>query len=406
MGALYKELKDGKDKLRSEVGIDLDAVTGNINIKTMRQEFDDMSEDVVKQAASIDLLNSETEAKINLIASRYNYLEGVETGHYAELVILANDLESAIELKADRVSVQALSINLNSLVTTLDGVENQLDEAKIDISAMSRRVDANGTEIANNKASISSLSNSTQASISAVVSSVSSLGTKTAYLELKASSLESSIEAQATRINLKADTTTLNSRVTTINGEIANINADITNVRKLIADEIRALKIDTTWLNSTLANIKVGVYAPIIRAGSIMTIGGKDVATKDYVELAVSMMATKNWVTDQKYLTTLPSSIVATSISATSSLSVNSQLVATQAWVTAQITARLSSLSIPWYSVTGKPSTFPPSSHNHSFSGSSTFTWGHMHSTASGNTGGVVNYANKTISISGSTSYN
>ena len=52
-------------------------------------------------------------------------------------------------------------------------------------------------------------------------------------------------------------------------------------------------------------------------------------------------------------------------------------------------------------------STGEAGSHSHSFSDSYTLSWGHQHSYGSigdgGNTGGVLNYANKTISISGTT---
>ena len=71
LGALYKKFNDAKEILESSCGISLDAPTGNINIKTLRKEFDDMGQVQKEQAAYIDLLNNELGARISLVASQH-----------------------------------------------------------------------------------------------------------------------------------------------------------------------------------------------------------------------------------------------------------------------------------------------------------------------------------------------
>ena len=91
--------------------------------------------------------------------------------------------------------------------------------------------------------------------------------------------------------------------------------------------------------------------------------------------------------------------------------------VATQDWTNAKLNNYVSSSTLDtklkgyalsdhthsWTSITDKPSAFKPTSHTHSFSGSSTLAWGHTHVSA---TGGVKNYRAKTITISGTTGSN
>lgn len=415
LGALSKIVEDSRTIL-TEVGIDLDGVTGNVNIKSLRSELDAAGKEIAKQAATIDLNQKETEASISLVASRYTYLEGVEQGHYAELKLLANDLESAIELKADRVSVNAISVDLNALKDTVtdtnDILRNQvgivLDGSKgnVNIQALSGRVDELGNFSAQNKASIETLANNTESKITMLTSSVGSLETKTASIELKANSLESSIELKADKTTLTSKVNTINSKITNINGEITNINTEITNVKKLIAEEIDALKVDTTWLSAYMISSDVGVYAPYIRASKDMSIAGKAVATEAYVDDKFSGFATQAWVGEQGFLTGLPDYIKVPTLSASSNMYFQGWTVATQKWVKEY----LASFTLAWDSITGKPSYFPAKSHRHYFSDSYSLSWGHTHNTSSSfepgdRTSGVYNYSAKSISIEGYTGY-
>ena len=161
LGAVYKELQDTKAVLEQQVGIDLDAVTGNVNIKALRTYTDTLSGKVTENTAQIDVLANETQSSISMLVGWNTELEGVQDAHYAELTLKADELESSIALKADQVTITALEetqaahyaeltlkadelessialkadqVTITALETSIDG---KLNAIKSDISWMS-----------------------------------------------------------------------------------------------------------------------------------------------------------------------------------------------------------------------------------------------------------------------------
>lgn len=414
LGALSKIVEDTRTVL-TEVGIDLDGVTGNVNIKSLRSELDATGKELAKQAATIDLNQKETEASISLIASRYTYLEGVEQGHYAELKLLANDLESAIELKADRVSVNAMLVELNALKDTVtdtnDILRNQvgivLDGSKgnVNIQALSGRVDELGNFTATNAASIETLANDTGAKITLLTKNIGDLGTRTASIELRTSSLESEIELKADNVTITSEVNgvkntvaSVNRKITTINSEITTINSEITNVKKLIADEIDATKSDITWMTAKQLTVK-GLTADNLYSNNYVS--------SPRISMGGYLVATQHWVEEQLdgYLTSLPDYIKVPTLSATSNMYFQGWTVATQKWVKEY----LASFEVSWDNISGKPSYFPAKSHRHSFEFSKSIANGHTHKvTVNGSsytsTGVSIN-ATHSLSVSGNTGY-
>lgn len=61
----------------------------------------DNEKEILNQAARIKLINDETHAQIDLVASRVTNVEDVEAGHYASISLRVDDVESAIAMKAD-----------------------------------------------------------------------------------------------------------------------------------------------------------------------------------------------------------------------------------------------------------------------------------------------------------------
>lgn len=359
MGAIYRELKDTKKTLENEVGIDLDGVKANINIKTLKTQYDEQEKEIAQQSARIELYHTDTEAKIELTTANHKKLEDLEQGHYAELTLRSSLLESEIKLKADKVTVEAIDVNLSALTKTVSGVQDQVDEAKVTISAVSEEVGQNRQRISKNEASITTLSDSMNSSISLLANSLSGVSQRTASLEVRADNAESSI-------TLKADKTTVNSKVIELNGKISSLSADVADVKSLVATKVTADEVDSR-ISTSLSTRSLDILAGRIRCVYIgageMVIGGKSVAT--------------------------------------------------QAWVTEQITNAVAkcasaSHSHSWSSITGKPSTFTPASHSHSFSGSTTFNIGHVHYVynTKANSGGMSSNYSKTISISGRTGTN
>lgn len=206
IGGLYRQLEGDREKLRSEVGIDLDAVTGNINIKSFKQEFDDLGKTVVEQGVSINAAQTETEAQLTLQAGRWQELDERESGHYAIFEMTANELKSSIRMKADKIEFDA----------AVTSIYETIGDAEVSIASFSR------------------------------------------------------------------DITALNSKITT--------------VRQLIADEIKAVKSDITWmkgfsLDVTRVTATSGRFNSIF-ANDVYSIGGKPYALCDEVYLRTQVNET------------------------------------------------------------------------------------------------------------------
>lgn len=410
LGTLYKKYKEGVEILESSCGISLDAPSGNINIKTLRQEFDDMGTKLKEQSAYIDLLNNELGARISLVASQHQELADLEAGHYAEMTTSANDQESKIA--ANTESIRNLGGQMTESRTSITQLSNDL-QAQIALEAEHKRT--LDSQISTTKTSIQQVADDLKAQIALEASHNSDQGTKIASLEVRASNTESAITAKADKATLNSKVATINSNITNINGDITNINTEITNIRKLIADEISAIKTDTVWLDSYIAKIN------ILRAASIL-LRGNMVATEKYVDSRCSGFATQAWVEGKGYLTSIPSSLTVDSLKAKKSMSIGVEKVATQYWciVTKKYATQdwvkeqlanyaLASHSHAWSAITGKPSTFTPSSHRHSFSGSTSISTGHTHKVKIGSTYYTSQSASRysfNINISGNTGYN
>lgn len=416
LGTLYKKFNDAKEILESSCGISLDAPTGNINIKTLRKEFDDMDQVQKEQAAYIDLLNNELGARISLVASQHQELANLEAGHYAEMTVSANDQESKIA--ANTESIQNLDGQIMESRTSITQLSNDL-QAQIALEAEHKRT--LDSQISTTKTSIQQVTDDLKAQIALEASHNSDHGTKIAALEVRASNTESAITAKADKATLNSKVATINSNITTINGDITNINTEITNIKTLIANEISAIKTDTVWLDSSIAKI-TQLRAASIQVASSLFLRGKMVATEEYVNQKCSGFATQAWVEAKGYLTSIPSFLTVDSLKATSSMSIGVEKVATQYWclVTKKYATQdwvkeqlanyaLASHSHAWSSITGKPSTFTPSSHRHSFSGSTSISTGHTHDVKVGSKRYTSLGASRykfDIKISGNTGYN
>lgn len=324
LGTLYEEYNNTITVLRNTCGIDIDAPNGNINIKNLKMQCDDQGKEILNQNARIELINDDTHAQIDLVVSRVNTVEDLESAHYATISMRCDDLESAIDMTADRVTVEAMQITLDAHASRLQNAEEQNAEAKATMSALSETTNELGERLSANDARITTLSDSTKSEITAVATRTTETETKLASLEIRVTDTESDIE-------LKADKTTINSKLTTITGRLDTDEADIktlksnyAEVKQLIADEIDAMKGNVDWLNSK--SISVGV----VKADYSIWVGD-------------SMVATRKWVQEQ--------------------LESYAQ----------------SSHAHTWSEITGKPTYFTPTKHRHSFAISQKLANGHTH---------------------------
>ena len=431
LGTMYKKFEDAKTVLESSCGITLDAPTGNINIKTLRQEFDELGNTVNEQSAYIDLLNNELGARIALVASKHEKLEETEASHYAEMTISANAQESKIA--ANTENIKTLNGQMTESRTNITQLSNDL-QAQINLEAEHKR--SLDSQISTTKTSIKQVADDLQAQINLEASHHSSQGTTIASISAKADKNESSIKLKANKTYVDSEILTVTGKIEAAEAKIITMEAVEAKIRSIVADNIEAVKADISWLEAKSIVLKVGVYAPYVRASKELTLGGKAAATQEWTNTKLADYATQKWVTDKGYLTGLPDTIRVGTLSATGNMyfggwtvatqrwCTNDKNFATQAWVTEQLKSYAksdhthsgyasSTHSHAWSAITGKPSSFTPSSHKHSFSGSTTLAIGHTHSYTkpssggtSATTGGMSTNYSKTVSISGTTGSN
>lgn len=418
LGTLYKKYDQDRQTLESSCGISLDAPTGNINIKTLRKEFDDMGQVQKEQSAYIDLLNNELGARIDLVASQHQTLADLESSHYAQLTIVTNDQESKIAGNTE--SIKKLDGQMTESRTNITQLSNDL-QAQIKLEAEHKK--SLDSQITTTKTSIQQVANDLEAQIKLEASHHSSQGTKIASIETKANANESSIKLKANKTYVDSEILSVTGKIEAAEAKIITMEAVKAEIESIVAKKIEASHADISWLTAKMLTLDVGVYAPYIRASKDMTLGGKTVATQEWTNTKLGDYATQAWVENKKYLTSLPDTIRVGTLSATGNMYFGGWTVATQrwcettkafatqAWVTEQLKAYAkadhthsgyasSSHSHAWSAITGKPTSFTPASHRHSIP-KLTIANGHTHTvTVSGTkytTTGVSTNATHTI---------
>lgn len=276
-----KTLTGMKEYLNMKVGIDVDAKDPeagvDINIYTMRSVLDEHDKTLLEQGTYIKQINDDTKSAIEQTTAYVDQVNADVANHYTEFIQKSSELESNITLKASSDEVHAV-------VTKTEALGKEVAN-KADTQWVTTQTKLRDEEMATK----------------ATKEEVANLDAKVASLELSVSDNESKITAQADTITLKANKT--------------YVDSQITEVKKLIADEIDARKADLDWVNSIRVNsatmsvavlevrnssslgaasavtlaVKDGlsagtmISAPTIAASMLMRIGGKNVATEDWV---------------------------------------------------------------------------------------------------------------------------
>lgn len=427
LGAVYKELKDGKDVLKQQVGIDLDAPTGHVNIYTLRDAINEVDGRVTKNSAKIDLWANDLKSQIDAHAAWSEEFEGQTRAWHAQLILEANKNGEAIAKLQTTHEKRIADLELKSTEheasflgkATYD--ENRTADLKLISNATNSIATLEATYNMNRTADLKLISDAN----SSIATLKASHDGKIATLEATATSQGSLIKANADAIETKASKYTLNTKIANINAEIVNINAEITRVEDLIASSIDAKFADITWLESKVLKVTSLTATWITATSYVKTpkvmIGDSIAATETYVNNKVANLITSTWVTDQGYAT---ESYVNDRNAWGSSTETgkywckvggSSKLVAlgnhthSTYCTEARVKELIAAASISWSKITGKPTSFYPSSHRHSFSGSDSAANGHTHKvTVNGKsytTGGVSTNITHHISISGNTGY-
>ena len=378
LGTLYKKFNDAKEVLESSCGISLDAPTGNINIKTLRKEFDDMGQVQKEQAAYIDLLNNELGARIDQVVSQHQSLAGLESSHYAELLLFANEHESKIvehtesieKLNAytteSRTNITQLSDRLEAQIT-LEAehkklIDDQLLENKTSIKEVADELSAQIKLEASHKTDLEGKITSANTSITQVAddlkAQISLEASHKTELEGKITSANTSITQVAN--DLKAQISLEASHKTELEGKITSANTSITQVANDLKAQISleaqhhsdqgttiasisakanknesniTLKANKTYVDSEILSVTGKIEAAEAKILSIEAIRAEInsiVATR-----IDSVTADISWLTAKSI--SLDVGLYAPYIRASKEMTLNSKAVATQEWTNSQL---------------------------------------------------------------------
>lgn len=334
MGTMYKEFQDKVEKLRVEAGIDLNAATGNINIQTLRREFDEHSNEVLSQISRISTNQTADKAELDLMVSRVNKLAEDEAGHYASLVMTVTDFESAIKLKADKIALDATDTSVSGLLASfnhLEGIlQNQvginidgtLEHNNVNIYSVANQLDTVARIGTQNKADIEVVSNKINSQINLTTSVVDRLTGAESHI----ASIQLQSDKNSSEIKLKADKVIIDGELNIINGNISSLTTKVGKFEQLITEKINALKADVGWLEGkTIQANKVNAAT-----GSFLTLKvGQD----------ANAVASQVWANSNFYTKTQIKDMLSG--------------------------YRKTSDKVAWNDISGKPSAYKPSAHSH-----------------------------------------
>lgn len=193
-----------------------------------------------------------------------------------------------------KVSIGALweTVNNTNKVLTTVGINLDAEAKNIDIQALKTVQDEDHNLLEKHSSEIELNTNNIKLTSEKMTEEV---GKIRAEITVSTKGLESEIKLQADNItaigkNVEVNTTNIygvQENIVTINSSITSINSQITQVKKLIADEVNAVKGNIDWLQNKYINCHT------LNALKI-TIGSNTVATRE-------------WVKGQNYLKALPS---------------------------------------------------------------------------------------------------
>ena len=129
---LLENYRKDRKTLNEDVGIDLDAETGNVNLHSLKTTVDNNTNDITTQIAKLDLFTTETESSIASITEWQNQTDNTLASHSTRIEQVSNDAMSQIELKATELN------------NSIDGETDRATKAE---AAISLRVSNNESNI-------------------------------------------------------------------------------------------------------------------------------------------------------------------------------------------------------------------------------------------------------------------
>lgn len=123
LGATYKEvLNQAITVLSKQVGIQFNAVSGNVNINNLDSRVDEQGQMLSDASASISTTTDDVNALIQLTTgyTKDALAEGSTTGSWATVELLSNDLQSQITANANKIALKADTVTVNAKLTEIE----------------------------------------------------------------------------------------------------------------------------------------------------------------------------------------------------------------------------------------------------------------------------------------------
>lgn len=288
LGALSKQYYDGKEVLMSQCGIDLDGKTGNINIQSLHNIVDDHGNMIASNEAYIRTVQTDTDVALEQVAARHSELEGVVIDNNTAINQRCDDLSATIDLNAKSVrefedSTNTAIANINMVTNDHESRISQNATYISNVNGVVTQHTASITALANEQESIISIK-ADKVEVQAAVTSIENLmtGRTTASAiratDIKAGSISLFAEGNAGTVATYAHSHTI-AAIEQSGGKVQiNIGAasstvpqttsfDIANTQ-FYKDGVAAVTVQSlgrnTSQNITYSSDKKTMYVPII----------------------------------------------------------------------------------------------------------------------------------------------
>ena len=282
-----------KNTLKTKVGIDLDANTGQINIKSLAEKVDANGDAILTNSAAIQTVANDNESRISAVAKSV----GSNGTKIASLEVIADQNKSAIEgvaeqlkLKADKAELGGIKTledevdDMKSVITKQVGINWDTGKGTLDLFTMNSSIKENTKKITNSSTRITQISNDIQA-----------MQTVEAQYGDNVAKIMAVANANSSALLLKADQTVIDSELTTVKGRLDAIELDVGTLKAQdISAETLAAKLATIQRLGVANLTASSITSPSIYVSSADGGGTYLVASQNYVTNSINAIANGN----------------------------------------------------------------------------------------------------------------
>lgn len=271
LGALYEYYVNGKKVLEQQCGIDLDATTGNIDIRSFKAQYDTKGNEIDHQIADIRTIQDEHGVSIQSTTEKVTQLDDREVAHYTAINQRSDDLSSSIDLVARNVTtidgrerennaaMQIFVNDLQSRITQTTDYVAELDDREVrNYTSITQKTDANSSSIRslantvtendrtyqNNFTQINQKTTSNSSQISLIAGEVSATKGEINSTNSKIAQIDLIVSGHTSTIKLKADKTEVEGLLAAERARLDNLMSGNSTAQHILAGTITASSIN------------------------------------------------------------------------------------------------------------------------------------------------------------------